>query len=357
MKLLGAAPSNTLDAATKAYTDTKDKKLVPTASKTGSYSAVDGDLVMVDATSGPITITAPAAASGVEFGVKKTDSSANIVTVQRAGTDTIGATAATSVQLKLQDQAINFQANGTNWVISENNLGLSNLDARYLNASTATAKGDIYVASASGVVGRKAVGATNNDELVVDSSTSDGLRYDSSRAGAPAGWAKDVFGYKLTNTLVRDTSTAALSVNVRTIQFLIGKGVSGDVLSTLYMYMTVAMTGGTATAALYESATLNGTSWSRIGSNFTMNLSAAGTCTGSPSGSLSGNNWVRAMLVLTGTAPSVYPTIGCSIILKATAVGGHNICGFLNSSAAPGATLDPSSGWTQLTATPWAAVA
>jgi len=108
-----------------------EKKLVPTASKTGAYTAVDGDLVMVDATSGGITVTAPATAAGKEFGVKKTDSSANIVTIARAGSDTIGATAATSVQLKLQDQAIAFAANGTNWVQAENNLGLANLDARF----------------------------------------------------------------------------------------------------------------------------------------------------------------------------------------------------------------------------------
>lgn len=117
-----------------------DKRLAPTTTKTGAYTALDGDLVMVDATSGPITITAPASAAGVEFGVKKVDSSTNAVTVQRAGSDTIGATSATSVAIQLQDQAINFQANGTNWVISENNLGLSNLDTRYItNERTAAA--------------------------------------------------------------------------------------------------------------------------------------------------------------------------------------------------------------------------
>lgn len=117
-----------------------DKRLVPTAAKTAAYTAVDGDLVMVNAAAGPITITAPAAAAGVEFGVKKIDSSTNLVTIQRAGTDTIGATAAATASLALQDQAINFLANGTNWVISENNLGLSNLDTRYITAERTTVR-------------------------------------------------------------------------------------------------------------------------------------------------------------------------------------------------------------------------
>jgi hypothetical protein len=108
-----------------------EKRLIPTATKTAAYTAVSGDLVMVDATSGAVTITAPATAAGAEFAVKKLDSSVNIVTVQRAGSDTIGATSATSVQLKLQDQAIAFAANSANWVQSENNLGLANLDARF----------------------------------------------------------------------------------------------------------------------------------------------------------------------------------------------------------------------------------
>jgi len=53
--------------------------------------------VLADATGGPITLTLPSTASAVDQGtvliIKKVDATANVVTVQRQGTDTIdGAT-------------------------------------------------------------------------------------------------------------------------------------------------------------------------------------------------------------------------------------------------------------------------
>lgn len=59
--------------------------LVPTAAKTGAYTAVRGDLVPVDTTSGAVTVTLPTSpTTGDRVGVYKYDSSANVVTV--AGT-------------------------------------------------------------------------------------------------------------------------------------------------------------------------------------------------------------------------------------------------------------------------------
>lgn len=243
----------------------------------------------------------------------------------------------------------------TDLALTASDVGLGSVtnDAQVAK-SLVDAKGDLLVGTANDTVARKAVGG-NGDPLVGDSSSSDGLRWDASRAAGGASWFRDVWGYKLLNTPDRGQGTAALGASVRTIQWFLGKGVSGDTLSTFYTYVTTAMTGGVATAALYESSSLTSNSWSRIGSNFTVNLTPAGVCTGSLSGSLSGDNYVRVMLVIT-TAPSVYPTFNCCTLLKPTLAGGHDAFSFKNASAAPGATLDPSTGWTQLTILPWAAV-
>lgn len=112
--------------------------LVPTASKTTTYTAADRDLVLCDATSGGFTVTLPAAAAGRKVGIKKTDASANLITISRAGSDTIGAAAATSITLALREQFVTLTANGTNWVITDSSYMLANLDARYANASLLT---------------------------------------------------------------------------------------------------------------------------------------------------------------------------------------------------------------------------
>lgn len=67
----------------------------PTSSKSGNYTVTASDagaVFLVDASGGAVTITCPDSATvgnGFTFGVVKIDSSANAVTVSRAGTDTI----------------------------------------------------------------------------------------------------------------------------------------------------------------------------------------------------------------------------------------------------------------------------
>lgn len=123
--------SKPVSTATQTALDAKEPSLVPTASKTAGYTAVNGDYVLCDATGGGFTITLPAAAANRFIGVKKTDSSANLITITRAGSDTIGATAATSVTLALQDESVVLMASGTNWVRRESQLSLSPLDTRF----------------------------------------------------------------------------------------------------------------------------------------------------------------------------------------------------------------------------------
>jgi lysophospholipase L1-like esterase len=104
----------------------------PTSTKTSAYTAALSDLVLVDASSGPITITLPViTANGQRVAVKKIDTSANVVTVAAGAGNTIGSASASSVPIRLQDQAVTYQAYGANWVIPHSHLGLPSLDARF----------------------------------------------------------------------------------------------------------------------------------------------------------------------------------------------------------------------------------
>jgi hypothetical protein len=153
--LLPNDPGAALQSATKQYADNnfattvhthtesqvtslttdlagKEPALVPTASKTAAYTAAPSDLVLCNGAGGAFTVTLPAAAAGSFIGVKKTDAtSANVITISRAGSDTIGAAAATTITLTLQDETVVLMANGSNWVRKENQLTLATLDTRY----------------------------------------------------------------------------------------------------------------------------------------------------------------------------------------------------------------------------------
>lgn len=113
--------------------------LVPTAVKTSSYTAVAGDLIPVDATSGAVAIQLPTApADRTRIMVKKVDSSTNLVTINRGGSDVFNtAGGGTSLTLTLQFQASGLQyasASGI-WFVVSDDLALSRLDSRYSNTT------------------------------------------------------------------------------------------------------------------------------------------------------------------------------------------------------------------------------
>ena len=152
-------------------------RLTPTGTKTAAYTAAVNELAVGDDTAGSFTITLPSAAAagaGAVVGVRKKLGSGNTITISRAGTDTIGGAAGTTVQLKLVDQTTILQSDGvSNWVPLYNWLGLPSLDSRYVNTSTLTAKGDLYAATASGTITRLPVGA-NGSVPVADSTQATG---------------------------------------------------------------------------------------------------------------------------------------------------------------------------------------
>lgn len=85
--------------------------------KTAAYNAVANDFVLANATGGPFAVTLPAAASNANsvISVKKTDSTANAVTISRTGADTIDGAASQSIATQYEE--LNFISDGTNWWI------------------------------------------------------------------------------------------------------------------------------------------------------------------------------------------------------------------------------------------------
>ena len=99
--------------------DSKARKLTPTAIKTTTYTAVDGDLVNCDATAGAFTVTLPTAAPDIVIAIRKGDTSVNAITIARAGTDTIGIVSpVTSITLDMTHQVITLIGFAGGWVLS-----------------------------------------------------------------------------------------------------------------------------------------------------------------------------------------------------------------------------------------------
>lgn len=85
-------------------------------SPTTTYAVVDNTAVIfADATSGAFTVTLPAVVAGAKVTVKKIDSSANVVTVDGAGTDTIDGSL--TQPLAVQYSSLTLVSDGTEWWI------------------------------------------------------------------------------------------------------------------------------------------------------------------------------------------------------------------------------------------------
>lgn len=92
------------------------KKGIRTITATGSIATTDST-ILCDATSGAITFNLPSAAQGIRsiYHIKKIDASANTVTIDPNGAETIDG-AATKV-LSAQWQSVTIQSNGAAWFI------------------------------------------------------------------------------------------------------------------------------------------------------------------------------------------------------------------------------------------------
>jgi Cu/Ag efflux protein CusF len=114
-------------------------KLAPTAVKTSSYSATVTDLIPSDASAGGFTIALPSAPADKSIiGVKKIDTTSNVVTVQRTGSDVFNvASGASTLQLVLQDQTVllQYKASGGIWYVTSHGAAIASLDSRYRQAA------------------------------------------------------------------------------------------------------------------------------------------------------------------------------------------------------------------------------
>lgn len=87
-------------------------------SLTAAGTVADGTrqaLVLCDATTAAFTVTLPTAAAGLPVTIKKTDASANAITVATPGAETIDGAASTSVGT--QWDYVTVVSDGTNWFV------------------------------------------------------------------------------------------------------------------------------------------------------------------------------------------------------------------------------------------------
>lgn len=336
--------------------------LTPTAVQTSNYTATAGQLVRVDTTSGNVTVTLPTApANGTQVGAKQVvRGSTNTVSVAAGGSDVFNvASGSTTQTITLLNQGATFQyvSSGAIWIEVSDDNTLAQLDSRYANQATLTTKGDTYVATGSATLVRQAVGATNNDPWVTDSAQTNGVRYDAGR-GSDLYWLRDAQGLLCGNTPGVTVGSGGgdsvvMTSSTRTLHLLLGKLPNSTSIGHIVCWTSQAMSGGTATIALYGSTSLTSNSWSRLGSNVTCTTTlqaAAGRQSITYSTSTTADQWIRAELVLSSTAPTTYPGFYAGVLPIVALVNGGAAGNFVNSyssgTTVPGSTLDPTTGWT-----------
>lgn len=99
------------------------ERAIRQATNIGTVTTYSGEvlsdtyLLLVDATSGPVTVTLPAAAdhSGRILNIKKIDASANVVTIDANGAETIDGAA--NETLSSQWESRKIISNGINWYL------------------------------------------------------------------------------------------------------------------------------------------------------------------------------------------------------------------------------------------------
>jgi hypothetical protein len=178
-------------------------------------------------------------------------------------------------------------------------------------------------------------------------------------------WDREVYGDICSNGHRDDvTGTLAMSASARTYVVLLGRVAAGQAITGVRLARTVVQSGGALTAQLYSSTTLSGTAWTQRAS---VSVSTTGTgvvATAAAVAAQSTDLWYALLLVITGTI-TTYPTWATSPVITSAVAGlispssgGATVAGSSTTTTAPagGATLNPTTGWTQLTQKPWAAL-
>jgi len=106
---------NTLTNATKTEYDAyMTRAQYNVVTKTGDYTASGGDCVLVDASSGDVTITLPEPSKATQVNIKKIDPSTNVVMVMPNGGSIDDEPLK---EISTQYESYLFISDGTNWYI------------------------------------------------------------------------------------------------------------------------------------------------------------------------------------------------------------------------------------------------
>lgn len=163
-KQLGTSPSSGFDIATKSYVDaavldaldltSNPWNLTVTAVKTSAYTTNPFELVSCDATSASFNVTLPAApADNSQIIIKKIDTSANTVTVQRSASDVFNKSGGpTYLVLSIEGESVSLYYRTGIWYVIEHSTPYS------------TNVGKALVSAPTAIAARTAIGAIGVDE-------------------------------------------------------------------------------------------------------------------------------------------------------------------------------------------------
>ena len=137
------------DTTLKLVSDKANLSSPAVSNKTANYTVLSADqnkLITVDATSGSVTITLIAAAtagSGFKIGIKKTDSSANVVTIDANGTETIDGQLTYALSNQYED--VFLVCDGSTWHIQDTLLASATINSS-IRVGTANGNGSTNTA-------------------------------------------------------------------------------------------------------------------------------------------------------------------------------------------------------------------
>lgn len=150
------------------------------------------------------------------------------------------------------------------------------------------------------------------------------------------------------------TGTYTMVSGSRTMVLLLSYN-GGYTYTGVRMFVSTAMSGGVASLALY--AGTNIAALARVDSNRTPTFTAGyNSIAFSTPQALTASGYLAVEIVLT-TAPTTYPAFAATPTFTASGIisppSGATVAGVANLTAAPGATLNVTTGWTSLTQIPW----
>jgi len=170
-----------------------------TVTSTSTLATTQCGLLLVDCTSGNITLTLPTSGADTDdaiYNIRRIDSSANTLTVQRGGSDTIeGATAGVTLPAG-GIMGLQMPAGGTNWRIT--NLAASTANTQALTAFTSAGTAPAYTLTPAPAIASLSAGqrfrvkfhsatSSGSSTLAVNGLTATGLKqYDSTGAKVDA---------------------------------------------------------------------------------------------------------------------------------------------------------------------------